>query len=157
MTELLDVMVIRDPRTKTDWSRTERLGPGPRTEPDQNRKKTKKSRKSSDQDREKFQNFGPDQGQQNFSSNKISSNKISYRFGPCGTWIPDGNRIPTLHLNPNIVLIVSNVTVRLKCWISFLHRVPPGHFLKIGRGGQTLPTRWRRCALFGFTKTAKNG
>ena len=54
---------IRDPRTKTSWSRTEptkyrtweiqNLGnTEPRTEPDQNR--------------EKFQNLGPDQDQENF-------------------------------------------------------------------------------------------
>ena len=36
---------ISDPRTKPDWSRTERFGPGPRTGPDQ--------------DRENFRNTGP--------------------------------------------------------------------------------------------------
>ena len=35
--------------------------------------------------------------------------------GPDGLWIPDGNRIPTLYSTPNIVFIVSNITVRLKC------------------------------------------
>ena len=31
----------RDPRTKTGWYRTERFDPGPRTEPNQNRKKSR--------------------------------------------------------------------------------------------------------------------
>ena len=34
----LVVIKLRDPRTKTGWSRTERFGPGPPTGPDQGRK-----------------------------------------------------------------------------------------------------------------------
>ena len=46
-------MVGRDPRTKTDWSRTVRFGLGPRTGPGKN------SNLGPNQDRKNFENLGP--------------------------------------------------------------------------------------------------
>ena len=72
---LADIPSARDPRTKTGWSRTERIGPGPRTGPDQNRKKIRTPGPNRTRT-EKISKPGPDQDQQNL--------KISDRFGPVG-------------------------------------------------------------------------
>ena len=89
--------MLRDPRTKTGWSQTERFGPGPRTEPDKDQQnseifnwtKTEKKFQISDRAR----------------SNKIV--KISDLFGPvgpqiCQSWIPGEKNL--MHTDHMIVL-----------------------------------------------------
>ena len=72
--------LIRDPRAKTDWFRTERSGP--RTEPGAGN--LKKFRTSSDQGN--FQNLGPDQDSEkitNLAPDRTNKNlNISDRVGP---------------------------------------------------------------------------
>ena len=98
---------LRDPRTKTGWSRTERFGPGPSSVKFQISDRTRTSKKW---------NFGPDRtgplpikiqniglggsvwawpGPKSFSNlwpdlTRTTKNlKISDQFGPIGPWIPD--------------------------------------------------------------------
>ena len=62
-----------------------------------------------------------------------------------------------------MLLYVMNslLALKLKSWITFLHRLPSGYFFWINRGVQTLflhPSMkiWRRCALFRFYKNTSS-
>ena len=55
LTELVNVVEVGDSRTKTDLSRTERFGPGPRTGPANFQNLGYRT----DQDQQNFENLGP--------------------------------------------------------------------------------------------------